>query len=126
MKYFTELMAIATKLMPSRQESTVVKATSRVITPTNETCDAQWITLSQLPRLTQDAIRAMGKAVFGPLTNTPLSNIEVIANLAGQGPHSQREIDITANRLRCTTDPSNILEYSSDQMKHLFGGAYQA
>jgi len=113
--------AVATNSALSTLEPTAVKATGKTMAPANEGRATEWITLRQLPGFMWDAIRAMGDSVFSPLTNTPLGNIEVIANLAGHGPHSQQDIDITANRLRQTTAPSNILEYSTDQMKHQFG-----
>lgn len=92
----------------------------------NEGREVKWITLDQLPGCRQEAIQALGEMVFRPLTRTPLGSIEVIANLSGQGPHSQQEIDHAAHQLRCMTDPSKLLEYSTDQMRQLFGGVYQA
>jgi hypothetical protein len=123
MKLPKEPTAIAATFSASTPESTAIKTTSKTTALTNECRDQKWITLSQLPGFMWNAIRAMGESVFSPITSTRLSEIEVIANLSGHGPHSQQAIDFTANRLRATTDPSNILEYSSDQMKHLFGGA---
>lgn len=122
----TDQRAVATNSMPSTPELTAVRATSKAMATTNEGCDAKWITLNRLPGFMWEAIRAMGETIFSPLTNTPLSNIEVIANLAGHGPHTQQDIDITANRLRQATAPSKILEYSTDQMKDLFGMMYEA
>lgn len=126
MKHYNELTTMDKQPTPSTPEPTAVKATSKAMTTANEGCDAQWITLNRLPGFMWDAIRTMGETIFSPLTNTPLSDIEVIANLAGQGPHSQQDIDITANRLRRVTAPSRILEYSTGQMKALFGMMYEA
>ena len=100
----------------------VNKSSTPAITENNP----KWIRLNQLPGLMWSAIRAMGESVFGPLTRTPLEQIEVIANLSGQGPHTQQAIDITANQLRRQAEPSSILEYTSEQMRQYFGALYQA
>lgn len=68
----------------------------------------------------------MGESVFSPLTRTRLDRIEVIADLNGNGPDTRQEIDATAQWLRGSSDPSNIIEYSSAEVAQLFGGAYLA
>ncbi len=85
-----------------------------------------WLRLNQLPGFMWSAIRALGESAFAPLTRTPLAHIEVIANLSGQGPHTQQMIDATASALRQQSEPSNILEYTSEQMRQFFGALYQA
>jgi len=86
----------------------------------------EWLRLNRLPGFMWSAIRALGESVFAPLTRTPLAQIEVIANLSGQGPHTQKMIDATASALCQQSDPSNILEYTAEQIRELFGGLYQA
>lgn len=85
-----------------------------------------WLRLNQLPGFMWNAIRALGESVFAPLTRTPLANIEVIADLSGQGPHTRQMIDATASALRQQSEPSSILEYTAEQMQALFGALYQA
>ena len=91
-------------------------------TPACAGCHPRWLRLNQLPGFMWSAIRAMGESVFSPLTRTRLDRIEVIADLGGSGPHTRQEIDDTAHRLRRASDPSRIVEYSSEEVARLLGG----
>lgn len=95
-------------------------------TPSIVGSNPRWLRLNQLPGFMWSAIRAMGESVFSPLTRTRLDRIEVIADLGGKGPHTRQEIDNTAHRLRSSSDPSRIVEYTSEQIALFFGALYQA
>jgi len=87
----------------------------------------EWIRLAQLPGMMSVTIRSMGKSIFAPLTCTPVADIEVIAHFMQRGgPNTQVEIDATANWLRQTSQPANIIEYSGDKLISIFGNDYAA
>ena len=113
-----------------KQTSTVICSKFSASTPAVAEDIPRWLRLSQLPGFMWAAIRAMGESVFSPFTSTRLDRIEVIAHLSGggfhTGFHSRAVIDATAARLRQGSDPSRILEYSSEQMAAFPGGLYQA
>jgi hypothetical protein len=88
--------------------------------------EPHWLRLDQLPGFMWQAIRAMGKSVFSPLTRTALDRIEVIADLGGNGPHSRQQIDAISHRLCTQSAPSNIVEYSAAELAQLFSGLYRA
>jgi hypothetical protein len=108
---------IPRKSMPPANESSA--------SAVSENCP-KWIRLNQLPGFMWNAIRVMGESVFCPLTRTRLDRIEVIADLSGNGPHTRQEVDTTAHRLRSTSEPSNMVEYSTAEMTRLVCGLYQA
>lgn len=62
--------------------------------------EPEWHQVKNLPGYLQSGIRAMGRQVFGTYTNTPLEDIQVLANVGGQGPNSKREINAVASWLK--------------------------
>lgn len=59
----------------------------------------KWHTINNLPGYMQRAIRAMGRGMFKMFTNTDLEDIITIANVGGQGPNSNLEMQAVANWL---------------------------
>lgn len=57
----------------------------------------EWHMIQNLPGYISGPIRKMGKAVFAQYTETPVENIQMIANLGGQGPNTSKEINAVAN-----------------------------
>ena len=82
--------------------------------------------VKHLPGFLQNPIRAMGEMVFGPLTSTKISDIEVVANLQDMGPNTNDELNYIASVVKKQADPASIIEYSADQMEELFGVSYNA
>ncbi|KKM08139.1 hypothetical protein LCGC14_1726850 [marine sediment metagenome] len=62
--------------------------------------EPEWHQVKHLPGYLAAAIRAMGRQVFSVFTNTRIEDIQVIANLSGQGPNSEREMDAVAGWLK--------------------------
>jgi len=62
--------------------------------------EPEWHAVRHLPGYMANAIRAMGRQVFSTFTRTPIEDIEVIANLGGQGPNETRELNAVAGWLR--------------------------
>lgn len=54
--------------------------------------EPDWHQVKHLPGYMVNAIRAIGRAVFTPFTDTPIEKIQVVANV-GKGPNSVREVD---------------------------------
>ena len=57
----------------------------------------EWHMVKNLPGYMQQAIRKLGKMVFAQYTRTPIEKIQVLANLQGNGPNSEREMTAIAN-----------------------------
>ena len=112
-------------IQPPAPRKPVLRATQSAA-PTIVGDDSRWLRLDQLPGFMWQAIRAMGKSVFSPLTRTDIERIEVIADLGGNGPHIRQQIDATSHRLRSQSSPSNIVEYSAAELAQLFGSLYRA
>ena len=53
--------------------------------------------VAALPGNIKDQIRQLGRSVFKTMTTTPTNKIFVIANLGGQGPNTDREIQSVAD-----------------------------
>lgn len=62
--------------------------------------DPQFHQVKNLPGYMSRAIRAMGRETFKNYTDTPIDDISVIANLGGQGPNSEREINAVSSWLK--------------------------
>jgi len=60
----------------------------------------EWHQIKNLPGYMQRPIRAMGRATMGALTDTPIEEISLVANLGGQGPNSDREVSGVAQWLK--------------------------
>ncbi len=56
--------------------------------------------VANLPGNMADQIRQLGKSLFGSLTMTPTKRIHVVANLGGQGPNTNQEVQAVAGFLK--------------------------
>lgn len=56
--------------------------------------------VANLPGNMSDQIRQLGKNLFGALTATPTKRIYVVANLGGQGPNTNQEVQAVAGFLK--------------------------
>jgi hypothetical protein len=56
--------------------------------------------VANLPGNMADMIRQLGKNLFGALTVTPTKRIHVVANLGGQGPNTNQEVQAVAGFLK--------------------------
>ena len=65
-----------------------------------DTVDPQFHQVKNLPGYMSRAIRAMGRETFKNYTDTPVEDISVLANLGGQGPNSEREINAVSSWLK--------------------------
>ncbi len=54
--------------------------------------EIDWHQVRNLPGYMQQGIRMMGKQIFATVTDTPIDQIQVLANLNGKGPNSTEEI----------------------------------
>lgn len=75
--------------------------------------DPEFHQVKNLPGYISKPIRVMGRETFKPYTTTPIENISVIANLGGQGPNSNREINGVAAWLK-----TNAKEVDRAQMDY--------
>lgn len=57
--------------------------------------EPEWHQVKHLPGYLQKQIRAIGRQVFGTFTNTPIEDIQVLANIGGH-PNSSREMNAVA------------------------------
>lgn len=64
------------------------------------TVSPEFRTVAQLPGYMANAIRKIGRTVFKTYTTTPIEDIDVLANVQGQGPNSQREMNAVAGWAR--------------------------
>jgi hypothetical protein len=69
----------------------VIKHSMELSTGSN--VDVDWHMVKHLPGYMSSAIRAMGRQVFAPFTNTAIEDIQVVANLQDSGPNSDEEVD---------------------------------
>lgn len=60
--------------------------------------EPDWHQVKHLPGYMVGAIRAIGRAVFAPFTDTPIEKIQVVANL-GNGPNKASEVNSTLDWL---------------------------
>jgi hypothetical protein len=61
--------------------------------------EPEWHMVKHLPGYLASGIRSMGRAVFAPFTNTPIENIQVVANVGGTGPNSNEEVNAVGSYL---------------------------
>lgn len=67
--------------------------------------------VASLPGNIQNVIRQLGASLFKQFTRTPTKNIYVIANLMGNGPNTNLEVQAVANWLKTTgkdLGPGNV------------------
>lgn len=62
--------------------------------------EPEWHMVKHLPGYLQEPIRAIGREVFAPFTKTPIEQIQVLADLQGQGPNHKTEINAVASWLK--------------------------
>jgi hypothetical protein len=62
----------------------------------------EWHKVANLPGNMKRAIQSLGRHLFGSMTRTPTEDIQMIANLGGQGPNSSAEIRAVAAWIRDT------------------------
>lgn len=58
--------------------------------------DPDFHIVANLPGNMSRAIQQLGKALFKELTSTPTKDISMVANLSGQGPNSEKEVNAVA------------------------------
>lgn len=59
----------------------------------------EWHRIRDLPGMNDRVIRSIGKNVFSAFTSTPQDQIKTIANVGGQGPNTNAELNAVANWL---------------------------
>lgn len=84
----TDLSTVTTDSVPTTLERAMTAA--GVAYP-------DWHMVRNLPGYISGPIRKLGKAVFAQYTTTPVEEIQMIANLGGQGPNTPKEINAVAN-----------------------------
>lgn len=57
-----------------------------------EGAEPNWHKIEDLPGYMKSAVRAIGRKVFAPMTNTDIEDIDIIANLNGSGPNDDEEL----------------------------------
>jgi len=57
----------------------------------------EWHKVANLPGNMKQAIRTLGRRLFGAMTDTPTDQIHMIADLGGQGPNTHQEINAVMN-----------------------------
>lgn len=62
--------------------------------------NVEWSQVQHLPGYLSSPIRRLGRAVFAPYTNTSIEDIQVLANLGGNGPNEEVELNAVANFLK--------------------------
>ena len=62
--------------------------------------EPEWHQVKHLPGYLAKGIRAMGRQVFSTFTETPIDDIQVVANLGGRGPNEHRELNAVAGWLQ--------------------------
>lgn len=62
--------------------------------------EPEWHQVKNLPGYLQGAIRALGRQVFGSFTKTKIEDIQIIANVGGNGPNTKRELNAVAGWLK--------------------------
>lgn len=72
----------------------------------------EWHNVNNLPGYGQRNVRGMGRQVFGMFTNTPLENIQTIANVQGQGPNTDAEMRAVAGWLRNNAEDLGDIDVS--------------
>lgn len=62
--------------------------------------EPNWHQIENLPGYMVSAIRAIGRRVFSPLTNTDMEDIDILANVNGSGPNTDEELKVVGGYLR--------------------------
>jgi hypothetical protein len=80
------------------------------------TVTPKWHTINNLPGYMSRAIRAMGRGNFRMFTRTALEDIMTLANVNGQGPNSDREIQAVAGWLQKNAENLGPVEIDYSQI----------
>lgn len=75
-----------------------------------------WHLVSSLPGNVSSVIKRLGKMVFGTLTRTPTEKISMIANLGGQGPNTDKEVQAVAGYLKKNGEDLGKGDFNFDQI----------
>lgn len=86
-----EVRPVTADNLPSVIRTEIARINREVGEP--EGINPEWHQVKNLPGYMSKPIRVLGRAVFKPYTNTPIEDISVVANLGGQGPNTNREVD---------------------------------
>lgn len=62
--------------------------------------EPNWHQVENLPGYMVSAIRAIGRRIFSPLTNTDMEDIDILANVNGSGPNTDAEIKLVSGYLQ--------------------------
>lgn len=85
---------------PVPQQPTTMPAVISRDLAAEQNLEPEWHAVRNLPGYMQNAIRALGRQVFSTFTETPIEDIEVVANLNNSGPNTTRELNAVAGWLR--------------------------
>lgn len=85
-------------LLPSQKTQNLPAVITRELAAAGKVVP-EWHMVKHLPGYLSSGIRAIGRKVFEPFTKTPIENIQVLANVQGQGPNTQTEINSVVNYL---------------------------
>ena len=77
---------------------------------------ARFHSVQNLPGYMQDGVRMMGKKVFSSITATPIEDMNVLANLGGQGPNEQRELNAVAGMVNMYGERRGDYEMKFDRI----------
>ncbi len=83
--------------IPTQPQHTTLPAVITTLPLAGGNVNPQWHLISNLPGYMQQSIRYLGSQVFAALTNIPLEQIAVLANLQGQGPNQLLEMNAVAH-----------------------------
>lgn len=75
----------------------------------------EWHTINQLPGYMARNIRGMGRGLFRMFTSTPLEDIMTIANVEGQGPNTDEEMNAVLGYLRQNGQDHGSIDVSHGQ-----------
>ena len=90
---------------PETLPTVIVKTTTLATTAEHALRKAGYLVpdfhqVAALPGNVKDQIRQLGRSVFKTMTITPTNKIFVVANLGGQGPNTDREVQSVAEWVR--------------------------
>lgn len=75
--------------------------------------EPDWHQVKHLPGYLKNPIRALGRKVFSVFTSTAIEDVQVLANLNGQGPNSKEELNAVAGYLMRNgqDDPNAVMDF---------------
>ncbi|MGZ8924326.1 MAG: hypothetical protein ACXW2E_00450 [Nitrososphaeraceae archaeon] len=81
--------------------------------------EPEWHKIEDLPGYMASAIRAMGRAIFSPLTNTDMEDIDVLANLNDSGPNTETELKLVGKYLlkNGTRNSESEIEFNKNVLR---------